>query len=122
MTYCENEHTYCDDEASEKGGMVRDIYSDDNSKETYETNCPICLMEVFSESDLATYLEKITGVSRAEAFAEVKKNNKRRKKLYNGEYNMYVCTKNGLSVDKLLEEAKEKYGDYAGLRKFIYDR
>lgn len=122
MTYCENEHTYCNDEASKETGMAKNIYSHKDSNETHETNCPICLMEVFSESDLSAYLEKVTGVSREEAFAEVKKLNKRRKKLYNGEYNMYVCTKNGLSVDKLMEEAKAKYGDYIGFHKFVFGR
>ena len=59
--------------------------------EVPECFCPICNFIEYSESDLSKYLLKEYGVSRDEAFAEVKKYNKRHKKLYDNEYITYVC-------------------------------
>ena len=109
MIECENEHTICLEE------MLEDQDSDEDGKYDYrcpERCCPICKFVVFSEKDLARYLLKKHNIPREEVFAEVKKANKRRKKLYDSEYNTYVCTKLGLARDKILEEVKTTFATY----------
>ncbi|MFA5670633.1 MAG: hypothetical protein WCY37_03555 [Candidatus Dojkabacteria bacterium] len=83
--------------------------------------CPICAFTMASNHDLARYLEKITGVSRSEAFEQVKALNKRRKKLYDNEYVMYVAVKHNIQTTALLEELKTKFGTYEAFMKFLGD-
>lgn len=84
-----------------------------------EAACPICQFIEYSEADLCAYLEKITGVPREEAFAEVKKFNKRRKKLYDSEYITYVCSKRDLNAAEIVSEWKDKFGTYKNFKIFL---
>jgi len=77
-----------------------------------ECICPICQFIEYSEDDLSTYLLKQYGVPRDEVFAEVKKLNKRRKKLYENEYITYVCQKFNLNPTEIVASWKEKFGTY----------
>lgn len=124
MVNCENGHTFCTDEAiedipfGEKASEVEDADEIDyyNAPEKY---CPICQFLTFSNYDLAQYLLKLTGIKRDEAFAEVKKLNPRRKKLYEPEYIMYVCTKQNINRDVLMSEVKTKFETYKAFNTFI---
>ena len=58
-----------------------------------ERVCPICAMDVISDGDMKSFLKKQTGITEAEVFAEVKKVNGRRRKLYDSEYNAYALKK-----------------------------
>ena len=77
-----------------------------------EIMCPICQFEEYSESDMSKYLLKKYGVPRDEVFAEVKKINRRRKKLYESEYITYVSQKFGLNVGVIQAEWKERFKTY----------
>jgi len=81
--------------------------------------CPICQFQTYSEYDMAKYLEKTRKISRDEVFAKIKEMNKRRKKLYNAEYITHVCEKFELTDKILLDEVKEKFGEYQKFYDFI---
>lgn len=84
-----------------------------------ECFCPICNFIEYSESDLSEYLLKEYGISRDEVFAEVKKYNRRRKKLYNNEYITYVCKKFDLNPTEIVAGWKEKFGTYAKFKEYL---
>ena len=81
--------------------------------------CPICQFIEYSEYDLSTYLLKEYGVSRDEVFEEVKKLNKRRKKLYENEYITHVCKKFNLNPTEIVAGWKEKFGTYKEFKKYL---
>ena len=62
---------------------------------------------------------KIHNVPRDEVFEEVKKLNRRRKKLYDSEYITYVCQKHNLNPAEIVSGWKNKFGTYASFAKFI---
>lgn len=117
MIECVNGHTICRTEMLEKWEQTEEEEEED-IYQCPERCCPVCKFTVFSERDLAGYLLKKHGISRDEVFAKVKMENKRRKKLYDSEYNMYVCAKLGLSRENTLEEVKGAFATYADFRKF----
>ena len=84
-----------------------------------ESMCPICQFVEYSEYDLSAFLLKEYGVSRGEVFAEVKKLNKRRRKLYENEYITYVCQRYNLVPAELVAGWKEKFGTYAKFKEYI---
>ena len=77
-----------------------------------ECFCPICQFEEYSERDMAAYLMKKYHVSKDEVFEEIKKKNKRRRKLYDFEYIAYVVDKFGLNLSEIQASWKEKYKSY----------
>lgn len=81
--------------------------------------CPICTMEIFVKEDLVSYLVKKTGVTKSEVFMEVKKENKRRKKLYLCEYIDYVKKNKGIDMDSISKEVKEKFKTYEEFYNYI---
>ena len=84
-----------------------------------ECLCPICQFIEYSEYDLSAYLLKEYGVSRDEVFAEVKKFNKRRKKLYENEYITYVCQKFDLNPTEIVAGWKEKFETYVDFKQYL---
>jgi hypothetical protein len=145
MFECENGHIFCEDEAVEtpnykeyleeclkdeadKLAKLSDMGEDELESMAYdyelryylpEKYCPICQFISYSEYDMARYLEKTKGISRDEVFAEVKKTNKRRKKLYDEEYIRYVCKQFNLMEDELVNDVKSKYNTYKDFKQFI---
>lgn len=89
--------------------------SEDGCYEVPECVCPICQFIEYSEKDLSNYLLKTYEIPRSEVFDEVKKLNKRRKKLYDNEYITYVCKKFDLNPIEIVAKWKEQFGTY---RKF----
>ena len=87
--------------------------------EVPECVCPICQFIEYSEYDLSAYLLKEYGVSRDEVFAEVKKLNKRRKKLYENEYITYVCKMHDLNPTEIVAGWKEKFGTYSNFKDWL---
>ena len=119
MCGCVNGHTICLDE------LIEHIPDDDN-EDTYEKYyevaekyCPICQFLESSTADNAAYLLKKTKIPRDEAFAEIKKSNKRRKKLYDSEYVMYACQKSGIDGLTLLPTIKEQFKTYTEFKNYI---
>ena len=84
-----------------------------------ECFCPICNFIEYSESDLSKYLLKEYGIPKDEVFAEVKKYNKRRKKLYENEYITYVCKKFDLNPTEIVAEWKNKFSTYAKFKEYL---
>lgn len=82
--------------------------------------CPLCNFEELSQSDAREYLYKTTGISPSIVFEEIKKINKRRKKLRDSEYVSYVLNKQGRTETELLNEIEERFkGSYKEFRKFL---
>ena len=84
-----------------------------------EFMCPICQFIHYSESDMSEYLLKEYGISRDEVFAEVKKLNRRRRKLYEKEYIDYVCKKFDLDPTEIAEGWKGKFGTYSDFKEWL---
>ena len=89
-----------------------DYYNPEGHYGVPESMCPICQFIEYSEYDLSAYLLKEYGIPRDEAFAEVKKFNKRRKKLYENEYITYVCKKFDLNPTEIVAGWKERFSTY----------
>lgn len=98
---------------------LRKAISPEGNYEIPEDMCPICNFIEYSNKDLAGYLLKEYGVSRDEVFEEVKKFNKRRRKLYDSEYVTYVCKKFNLNPTEIVAGLKEKFGSYANFAVYI---
>lgn len=84
-----------------------------------EECCPICQFIEYSQTDLAKYLEKEYKVSRDEVFAEIKKINKRRRKLYENEYVTEVCKRFNLNPAEIIASLKERFGTYHAFKEYI---
>ena len=119
---CPNGHVLCEDDLTTTDAEIISRNDDDDGYREYdieESSCPVCNFIVLSDEDTATYLLKKYGISRDDVFAEIKKLNKRRKKLYNNEYVMYVCTKFGITGDTILNEIKTSFKTYSDYLKFL---
>ena len=147
MYECINSHIFCRDEAlpqPSKKKMIQLILQNGYNTKTYEQllhidedslfeehltdggsyaipecMCPICQFIEYSESDLSKYLLKKYQVSRDEVFAEVKKFNKRRRKLYENEYITYVCKKFDLNPIEIVASWKAEYGTYSNFVEWL---
>ena len=145
MCECVNGHIFCTEHLLDKPSkedMIKDILTRDDveySREELEDMdanslysnvftshdhydipefiCPICQFVEYSKSDLSAYLLKEYGIPRDEVFAEVKKLNKRRRKLYDSEYITYVCQKFNLVPAEIVSGWKEKFGTYENFSK-----
>lgn len=145
MVECENGHTFCTyemlnaaredmvkaycllDDAKESdvedvsdNDLVRLFTGREFGYEIPECFCPICQFTTYSDEDLSNYLEKQYCVSRAEVFAEIKKINKRRKKLYNSEYITEVCRRYNLDPMQIVAGWKETFGTYKKFMQYLY--
>lgn len=137
FVYCENHHELCLDCLTDKYISSEPIEKDYKTtvefEEAYkkwedttdyddivpESVCPICQFIEPSQKDMAKYLEKMYGTSRDEVFSEVKKCNKRRKKLYDFEYITHVCQKHDVKLDYLLPKLKNEFKTYGNFRQFL---
>lgn len=99
--------------------LFDDFCSDNGYYEVPECVCPICQFIEYSEYDLSAYLLKEYSVSREEVFAEVKKLNKRRRKLYENEYITYVCKKFDLNPTEIVAEWKTRFNTYNEFEKWL---
>jgi len=115
---CEHEFDREGNESCPECGEPSKIENDNSG--IAEKNCPICQFKEYSESEMAKYLEKTRNIERAVVFAEIKKINRRRKKLYDTEYITHVCSQFSLTDDLVLEEIKTKFGNFSAYKKFLY--
>lgn len=99
--------------------LFDDLCSEGGYYEVPECVCPICQFIEYSEYDLSAYLLKEYGIPRDEVFAEVKKLNKRRRKLYENEYITYVCKKFDLDPAEIVSGWKERFGTYSAFHKWL---
>lgn len=112
---------YTEDEllAMSEDDLFHDFCSESGYYDVPECVCPICQFIEYSEYDLSAYLLKEYGISRDEVFAEVKKLNKRRRKLYENEYITYVCKKFDLNPTEIVARWKERFGTYSEFEKWL---
>lgn len=118
MSYCENEHLMCNEHALHD----ETIDDDDYGSVIPESACPICQMQIYSQSEMVKYLQKTRNVSWGEVFEQIKSVNKRRKKLYNFEYIKEVFTRYELTEDSIMDEIRTKFKNYGEYRDFLYGR
>ena len=152
MYECENGHTFCKDEALQLGkkemfnlikswvdeltdeetntlngynsdGEILDYaYSELDMREVPECICPICQFYEYSQSDMARYLLRKYEIPRDKVFEEVKKINKRRKKLYDSEYVAYVCKEFDLNPVEIVDSWRKEFGTYSNFKKYLGDK
>ena len=107
---CVNGHYFCAEHLLEC--LDEDnIYDDDNLYK--ECTCPICMFKVISNYDIAKYLYNIYKIDKQIVFDEIKKVNKRRKRLYDYEYVKYIFDKFELTEDIILKKIKDEFGVYS---------
>ena len=113
--------TYTEEELNEFDSyyLFFDFYSEGGYYNVPECVCPICQFIEYSEYDLSAYLLKEYGISREEVFAEVKKLNKRRRKLYDSEYITYVCQKFNLNPTEIVAGWKARFDTYRAFKKWL---
>ena len=104
----------------DKDELFDEFCSESGYYDVPECLCPICNFIEYSEYDLSAYLLKEYGVSRDEVFEDVKKLNKRRKKLYENEYITYVCKKFDLNPTEIVASWKEKFEIYKNFKESLY--
>lgn len=80
--------------------------------------CPICSFKVVQTDNLIMYLNKLTSLTKAEAFKIVKEQNKRRRKLYDNEYIEQMLAMIGKTKKEIEQEILDKYDSY---EEFIND-
>jgi hypothetical protein len=114
---CENDHTFCESH------LTKDKkFTDEDDYYVSSECCPICQYEDMSYSDMRRYFLKTTTVTEDEVFSEIKKVNKRRKKLYDNEYVEYAMKANGTTADDILTKLKELYPNYNSFIKFLREK
>lgn len=118
-TYDEKEYTEEELTALDDSELFCDFYTEDGYYSIPECMCPICQFIEYSEYDLSAYLLKEYSVSRDEVFAEVKKFNKRRRKLYESEYITYVCKKFDLDPTEIVAGWKERFNTYSEFKRWL---
>ena len=99
-------------EAMDDDELFETLLGSERYYEVPECLCPICQFEEYSSYDMASYLLTQYKVPKDEVFAEIKKQNKRRRKLYDYEYIAYVVDKYGLKLGDIQASWKEKYKTY----------
>lgn len=116
-----NKQNYSEEELlkMDEDVLFNEFCSDDWYYEVPECVCPICQFIEYSESDLSAYLLKEYKIPRDEVFAEIKRFNKRRKKLYENEYITYVCKRFDLNPTEIVAGWKEKFGTYWKFREWL---
>ena len=112
---------YTEDELVEmnEGDLFNDFCSEGGYYNVPECMCPICQFIEYSEHDLSAYLLKEYGVPRDEVFAEIKKFNKRRRKLYENEYITHVCKKFDLNPTEIVAGWKERFNTYSAFKQWL---
>jgi hypothetical protein len=94
-------------------------FVEEDSEMISAESCPICSLEAYSEHEMVSYLIKTRGIPKDIVFNEVKALNKRRRKLHDNEYILYVFNKFSLTEESILTEIKEKFSNYDNYYKFL---
>lgn len=116
-----NSRDYSEDELNsmDADDLFKNFCSEGGYYAVPECVCPICQFHEYSEEDMAAFLLKEYKVPKEEIFAEVKKLNRRRRKLYNSEYITAVCQRNNINPIKISATWKDRFGSYAAFHRYI---
>jgi len=112
MVRCVNDHTFC------TSHMINND-SNTSSYEVPETSCPICSYEDLSYPEIKRFFLATTPFTLEEVMEEIKKVNKRRKKVYDNEYVEYVLKTLSITADQLLQELKTKFPLYTDFLTYL---
>lgn len=112
MVRCVNDHTFCASHLI----TTDDI---DSMSEVPESACPICSYIDISYPEIKSFFMKTTPFTLEEVFEEIKKVNRRRKKVYDNEYVEYVMKTLEITADQLLQELKTKFPKYTDFLKHL---
>lgn len=99
--------------------IINEILSECCYGEVPEEFCPICQFEEYSSKDMANYLLTKYKISKDEVFEDIKKKNKRRRKLYDFEYINFVTNQLGLNLGDIQSSWKRKYKTYRDFKESI---
>lgn len=135
---CENGHLLCEEELLDGAKSLQEEYedtcTDDFDSDVYdsfndnsyhggpvysEIYCPICQFLVSSKPDIQKYLKKKYSITEDEVFIEIKKQNGRRKRLYDNEYVNYVYSKFNIQEKDLLNQLKEEFKTYSKFKESL---
>ena len=128
---CENGHLFCMEELFDDAIPMTEEMDDENFDDASyygaslysEKYCPICAFSVSSKPEIKQYLKTKYGITDEEVFAEVKKQNPRRKKLYENEYVNYVYNKFEIQEQELLKSLKEEFnGSYKKFKEYLNEK
>lgn len=113
---CEEDHTICEDCLEKEPELKDNIYIGAcfDSEE-----CPICQFEIISELDLKLYLKKLYKHTEEEVLSEIKKINKRRKKVYRSDYINYSLQFENLQILDVHKEIRERFSSYKQFMEFL---
>jgi hypothetical protein len=117
--YCEREHLICESMCGTNETNTFNLYEKGENGKILSSSCPICQMVEFSESDLKKYLQKTTGITDETVFNFIKTLNKRRKKLYPGEYITYILCHINMTMNTVQSAIKNNFKDYSEFLNFI---
>lgn len=109
MMRCVNDHVFCTSHVINPDNVT-------NDREVSEESCPICSYAELSYNDIKWYFLKTTEYTLDEVFVEIKKINKRRRKVYDNEYVEYVLKAKNITADDLLNTLKAQYPKYTDFR------
>lgn len=115
MIKCINEHTFCQEHLPE---IFYEENVDENG-ECSEESCPICQFQEIGCRDVYRYFVKKYNFSPEEAFEEIKKINKRRRKLYDTEFVEYGLKKLGITSGEFLRDLKDTFKTYSEFMKYL---
>jgi hypothetical protein len=102
--------------------FTADVETNDDG-ELDEQYCPVCTFKEYDKREMAMYLlKRIACCTREEVFAEVKKLNKRRKKLYDEEYIAEVCKRTNKSDEDYLADIRSTFRNFKEFRSYINQR
>ena len=106
------------DEASpeEREDYIFELTTQDGLHPLY---CPVCRFEAITDTDMKSYLKKETKIDEDTVFQEIKKINKRRKKLYDNEYITHCCVSLGKTTTDITSEIKQRFSSFSEFKKYI---
>ena len=99
-------------EQGKKSSVIEIAYEYCTEDVLPESLCAICRMDEIAANDLKNYLQTITKITEAEILIEIKKENKRRRKVYTYEYIDYALNNLNKTKDSIIKEIKEKFKTY----------
>lgn len=116
---CENGHIMCEGHLINPD-LNEPVVDDEYGEQCISaTNCPICNYLEISFKDIRCYFLNTTDITIDVVMDEIKKINKRRRKVYDNEYVEYVLKAKGITVDQLLLDLKNQYPVYADFKTTI---
>ena len=119
MCVCENGHEFCDDCLPEGSEFLNE---DSDMRYNFPSeHCPVCNLILIPDYLISSYIKKISTITEQDVLASIKKQNPRRKKVYDTEYVNVALQSLDTTRDQIIFDIKQ-YETYDNLMKFIRQR